>query len=179
MFEPASIINQDLFFKIHNISNQNSFLDGLMIFGADYLIFLCFLVTIYLAVKKNVAEKKALLLILLSFGVGFVLVKTIGALIYEPRPYVTYNLTALSSFAPNDSFPSDHITIMTILASAYSYYKSKYTVFFIVALIIIGFSRIYVGVHYPGDILGGIIFGLVAVWISTKVKKYLVNKLSN
>lgn len=170
-------LNQEYFFKIFQLSGQNKIFDNLMIFSAVYLIFLTLFISIVFSILGGVKEKKSLLLCMLSFGVGFILLKTLGFLLYEPRPFTSFQITPIIGFAPGDAFPSDHTTILTILALSYSAYKSKLTWFLISVLFLVGFSRIYTGVHYPVDILGGIIFGTVSVYISWKIKGSLMKKI--
>lgn len=176
MFEAVALTNQNLFEETHNIAGQNPIVDSIMVFGADYVIIIALLLAIFLFFTKGIIEKKAALLTLLSFGIGFILIKTVGKFIEEPRPFIKYDFQPLINFAPNDTFPSDHTIILTILFLSFYYYRSKYAMLFLVALIWTGFARVYAGVHYPGDIAGGLIFGLVSVFIAVKIKKYLVKK---
>ena len=174
MFEVFALTNQNLFEAIRNMTGQSPVVDWLMVFGADYIIILAIFFAIFLFFTKGILERKAFLLSVLSFGIAFIFIKTIGKLIEEPRPFIKYNFQPLTSFAPNDSFPSDHTIILAILFLCFYYYKSKYRWIFLVALIWTGIARVYVGVHYPGDIAGGLIFACVSVFIAVKVKKYLV-----
>ena len=178
MLDSILSANKDLFFQTFGLAGHNSLLDFLMAFSANYLILIALILIFILPFTKGVTEKKALILILLAFGIGFILIKTIGIFINEPRPFMTYAIKPLINHAADDSFPSDHTIIMTIIAASYSYYRSKYSTFFIIFLFLTGIARVYVGVHYPLDIVGGIILGIIAVWIASKLKKYLVNKLS-
>lgn len=65
----------------------------------------------------------------------------------------------LLGFKNSDSFPSSHATNMFAQAMLFTlFYPSKWPIFFGFAGLI-GFSRVYVGVHYPGDVLGGAVLG--------------------
>lgn len=94
--------------------------------------------------------------------------------IARPRPYVT--VSAIYPLIPKPmeySFPSGHACVS--FASAFIYYRmvpKKYGIFAIVLASLIAFSRLYLGVHYPGDILGGI---LVA-WIGSTLVYYFMYK---
>jgi undecaprenyl-diphosphatase len=48
-------------------------------------------------------------------------------------------------------------------------YNKKIGVYFLVAAALVGLSRVYVGVHYPFDILGGILLALVTVFIMERI----------
>jgi len=70
------------------------------------------------------------------------------------------------------------VTVITMSAAViigYFYKKWKYFVFAIP--IIVGFSRVYVGVHYPFDVLGGWLFGyglawgMLSIWVILKVRE--------
>jgi len=71
------------------------------------------------------------------------------------------------------AFPSGHTTFMIALATAlYSYDKKLGIITFILGLLI-GFSRVIVGLHFARDIFGGIIFGLILGFIFIKIlRKY-------
>jgi undecaprenyl-diphosphatase len=49
-------------------------------------------------------------------------------------------------------------------AMLFTLFYPKRLLYFMTFASLIGFSRIYTGVHYPGDILGGFIFGTVIAW---------------
>ena len=59
------------------------------------------------------------------------------------------------------SFPSNHAMNMFTAATVLSYFYQKYSCYFFGFAALIGFSRIYVGVHYPIDIIGGAVFGII------------------
>lgn len=63
------------------------------------------------------------------------------------------------------SFPSAHATNMFGQAMLLTLFYPKRILYFMVFASLIGFSRIYTGVHYPGDILGGFIFGTIIAWV--------------
>ena len=76
-------------------------------------------------------------------------------------------------------FVSGHATGTMIMATWFGYHYKKWMLYFIAFALVVSFSRIYVGVHWPSDVLGGIILGFavssgfIYVW-----KRYLVQKIS-
>ncbi|MFQ5769792.1 MAG: phosphatase PAP2 family protein [bacterium] len=59
------------------------------------------------------------------------------------------------------SFPSGHATNSFAAALLFSYFYRNYRYFLFGMAALVSFSRIYVGVHYPADVLAGIILGIV------------------
>lgn len=169
--------NLSLFFLIFGLSNQYQLLDYLMIFGARYVILLTFLIIFVLVFKGSIKERKAFLLTILAIPVAVVIIKIIHLFIFEPRPFVTYHFTPLFSYDPDASFPSRHASIMSVIAFAYTYFKSKWAILFLTFMIWIGISRIYVGVHYPLDILGGVLVGATSIVISKQIIRLLFRRL--
>lgn len=165
--------NVDLFFLIFNLRNQSVLLDNLMIFGARYLILVAFLLFFILAVKGSIKEKKAFLISILALPVATLIIMGIHLFIVEPRPFVTYHLTPLYTYNPDASFPSRHASFIAVLAFSYIYFKSKWALLFLIFMIWVGISRIYVGIHYPLDILGGFIVGIVSLVIALHLKKLI------
>jgi undecaprenyl-diphosphatase len=119
--------------------------------------------------------------------------------VFEPRPFVTHHVNLLISHAADGSFPSDHTAwsfavvgvllfalLPTLLAArntqtipgiASHLARIRIPLWLIVVAIVIacsiGFARVYVGVHYPDDILGGAIDGLLAAGIVTVLGRWL------
>ena len=104
---------------------------------------------------------------LLSIAIGFlitnVLLKNIVA---RPRPFDAYTEIIPLITRPTDfSFPSGHTCASFACALAFfRMLPKKYGVPAVILAGMVAFSRLYLGVHYPGDVLGGF---LVAVFAST------------
>lgn len=157
--------NTGLFYLIFNLHGQSGVADNLMSFGATNFIYLLFLLVFILGIKGGTKEKKALILILVSLPIAIFLIKIIHIFFYEPRPFVAFHFSSLVPETPNASFPSRHATIAAILAFSYTYLKSKWAIFFLLTMIWIGIGRVYVGVHYPLDILGGFVIAIFSIVI--------------
>ena len=95
------------------------------------------------------------------FFLGGLLVTTIlvnnviKPLIHRERPR-TNILTQPTDY----SFPSGHAATSFFAAAILTYYHRKKRALFLILAILISFSRIYLGVHYFGDVLAGAIIGL-------------------
>lgn len=144
-----------------------------MVFGATYLIYLALLLVLILGIKGSIREKKALLLILVSVPIALLLIVIIHLFFFEPRPFANFHFTPIVPEKAGASFPSHHAAITAVLAFAYTYFKSRWSLLLLFIMCWVGLSRIFVGVHYPLDILGGFVTAIVAIFISLQIKKNL------
>lgn len=166
--------NESLFFSIFDLNGLSWTLDQSMILATTYLIYLTFLLILILGLKGGIREKKALLFIILGIPISILLIKIIHLFLFVPRPFVTFHLSPIvMEAADSASFPSRHATIAGVLAFAYTYFKSKWSPLLIFIMLWIGISRIYVGVHYPLDILGGFIVAIISLALALIIKKFL------
>jgi len=76
------------------------------------------------------------------------------------RPYLTHpHATLLIARSHDPSFPSDHATGAFAIATAIWFYDRTAGALFLVLAALLAFARVYVGTHYPSDVLGGAAIG--------------------
>ena len=94
-------------------------------------------------------------------------------LVKRPRPFVTFTDLQIIIPTPSQySFPSGHTSSSFAAAAVfYRHLPKKLGVSSVVLAGLIGFSRMYVGVHYPTDVLAGVIMGVFLSYLA----EYLVN----
>ena len=103
--------------------------------------------------------------LLLEFLLNNLIIKNLFARI---RPYeVIDGLILLVGKAPDYSFPSGHTGSAFALAVVILMDR-KYGIIALILASLMGFSRLYVGIHYPSDVLGGVILGVVTSVIAVK-----------
>lgn len=93
-------------------------------------------------------------------------------LVARPRPFSTYSDLIPLIASPKDfSFPSGHtLASFAGAVSLFCYYRKTGVAALFLAFAI-GFSRMYVGVHYPSDVLVGAILGTCFALLSVKVMR--------
>lgn len=116
-----------------------------------------------------------ILSLLLNLICGNLIIKN---LVQRPRPYQVDTSVIPLIYPSEYSFPSGHTSSsFTAACSIFLYHKRAGIAAFVVAAMI-AFTRLYLFVHYPTDILGGIILGVVcAIIVRYAVKKYIEPKL--
>lgn len=96
----------------------------------------------------------------------------------ERRPYQSMqNVLLLVSRSNDYGFPSDHATMAGAVATALLYVNRKLGVVAWALAIILAFSRVYVGAHYPHDVVAGLILGAAVIVIGRLVAQPLLVRL--
>lgn len=103
-------------------------------------------------------------------------VETIKALADRDRPFLTFEQTRIIGWRERgDSFPSGHTTqiffLMTLFIQHFHPHISGAAALYVVAALV-GFTRIYVGAHYPRDVIAGIVLGCVWGILTGQVRPY-------
>ncbi|MDQ0991702.1 phosphatase PAP2 family protein [Streptomyces sp. V3I7] len=96
----------------------------------------------------------------LAAGIAVLVNVPIRGFVERPRPFVDHrDLAVLVSGKDDFSFVSDHATITMALGVALFVANRKYGIAGIALALLEGFCRVYMGVHYPTDVIGGFALG--------------------
>jgi membrane-associated phospholipid phosphatase len=159
-------IPSDKFFKF--VSNSNS----IFIVGVPLCLGVIGLINHDKDVQLNSGG------IILASAINFGLTEVLKYSIDRPRPFERYSFITKKSDAGNPSFPSGHTSGAFATATSFSLAYPKW---YIIAPSFawagtVAYSRLQLGVHYPSDVLGGIIVGVGSSWIAYKAQKWIDNK---
>ena len=87
------------------------------------------------------------------------------------------NADAMDVAAQGYSFPSGHSCNAVTVYGSLAAHEKKRKIFWVLAVLLpllVGFSRVFVGAHYPTDVLGGWVLGIIIVtlipWLKRKIK---------
>lgn len=87
-------------------------------------------------------------------------------LVAIPRPFTLRENVQLLIPAPQDySFPSGHTGAAFASAAALYFSRARYWIVVFVLAVLIAFSRLYLYVHFPTDVLAGIVLGIASAWL--------------
>ena len=118
------------------------------------------------------------LFLLLALLVGLLICNiTLKPLIARIRPYDLKQGIDLLIEAPTDfSFPSGHTNASFVFATVIFCTNKKWGVGAFILAALIAFSRLYLYVHYPTDVLAGIVCGIFAGWITVFLLRKLLTR---
>ncbi|MEK7659429.1 MAG: phosphatase PAP2 family protein [Patescibacteria group bacterium] len=136
----------------------------IIIFSAEYLGYILLAVFLILFLKNR--RKDFLIIPLFSALLSrFIFTEIIRFFYFRPRPFVAKMITPLIDHAPTASFPSGHAAFFFALSAGIYSFNKKAGLWFFGASFIIGFSRVFSGLHYPTDVLGGLALGIFSFWL--------------
>ena len=152
-------MNYTVFQWINNFAGSSKLLDTLMIAitnSAPYVAILFMLILWFNNGKKENAIRKqyTVLYTTLSVSIALLVNVLIHAVYYHPRPFITHHVNQLVPHAADSSFVSDHSVLVFSIAFVFILRGEKLKYIALIWAILVGVSRMYVGVHYPLDILG-------------------------
>ncbi|WP_334104450.1 phosphatase PAP2 family protein [Muricomes intestini] len=120
--------------------------------------------------------RKIGIMALLALSIGFLITNlALKNLVARIRPYETVESLKLLIARQSDfSFPSGHACASFAAASVYfRKLPQKWGISAVVLAALIAFSRLYVGVHYPTDVLAGAVIGIWAAWAAIHLVEYI------
>ena len=166
-----------LFQLINQFALRFAWLDSLGIFFAGYFEFvLLFALLVFLAVRFQKYWKMVAGAILSAVLTRLVIVNIIRWIWHRPRPFVEHNVNLLLQHADEGAFPSGHAAFYFAIATIVFLYNKKAGILFFIASFLISLGRVFVGIHWPTDILAGAAVGILSGLLVYKLsKKYLLN----
>jgi undecaprenyl-diphosphatase len=121
---------------------------------------------LFLFLRGGISGRTAALLLIPTFIVSDQLSSSVLKFIFDrPRPcHSLSNVQLLVPCGSGYSFPSSHAVNAFAAALVLSHFIARWSWAFFTAAGLLAFSRLYVGVHYPSDVLGGAVIGLGCGW---------------
>lgn len=147
-------------------------LDGFMK-GVTFLgtieFYIVFIPALYWSIDQTLGMRVLFMLILVDTPASY-----FKQLLHQPRPYWIGGVKALleeTSYGIPSSHASNTMAVWGLIA--YTLKKSWMWVFAVVLVFLIGLSRMYLGVHFPQDVLGGWLLGLLMLFVFLKYESRL------
>lgn len=141
---------------------------------------LAIVLVLFLAVNFKKYWRMILEAIVVAIFTRFVLAEIIRWLWFRPRPFVTNNVNLLIDYNTKEaSFPSGHASFYFALSTIVYFYNKEIGIIFYIASLFIVLARVFVGIHWPSDILAGAILGIFVGLALNKIFKNIYLKSDN
>ena len=169
-----SQLNIDAFRAINNLGKQYSFLNSTMIFLAEYMVYFLGLIIIAYWFTRSRKNKMMIIQAMVAFVTAEIIGKLAGKFHLNYQPFaVLSDVNKLIDHAVDNSFPSDHTILFFSICFSFWLVRKKTGWLWLVLAFCVAISRIWVGVHYPFDVVTGAILGsisaLFSYWLTPKI----------
>jgi undecaprenyl-diphosphatase len=174
-------MNNYLFNLLNGLAVNYPALNPLFAFMGREFVYIAGIILVYflLAHKDKKIGARELAVMIMVAGVAWFIADILKGVFDTVRPFVDDpNVMQLFPKDADGAFPSGHATFFSALAMTMWFYNRKVALWLIASALVIGVGRVISGVHWPGDILGGYVLGiLVSVVMHFVIQKFL-NKRS-
>ena len=162
-------LNLAWFAKINASQHASHVMIDLAIFIANDTFYLLALLLLLLWCFGDQQRKdyalKAVFLTAISLSIGLI----ISQVYFHPRPFMIGVGHTFIQHAPDASFPSDHMLIFSTIALSYLFSQRKVAgIILLVLAFFVAWSRVYLGVHFPLDMVGAfciaLLVNVVGIW---------------
>lgn len=156
-------LNIALFYIINQLAVSFPLLAPVAVLLAEYTVLVLPVVFIIYGLSGRRDKRLMLISSILAFFLAVIVGRLLGLLHDNEQPfYVLKGANQLIEHAIDNSFPSDHTMLFFSVCVSFFLYKAAWRYAWLLLAVLVGLSRIVVGVHYPFDVFVGACLGVVA-----------------
>ncbi|HEK9103302.1 TPA: undecaprenyl-diphosphatase [Bacillus pseudomycoides] len=177
-----SQLNIDTFRAINDLGKQYSSLNSTMVFLAEYMVYFLGLIIIAYWFTQSRKNKMMIIQAMVAFVTAEIIGKLAGKFHLNYQPFaVLPDVNKLVDHAVDNSFPSDHTILFFSICFSFWLVRKKTGSLLLTLAFCVAISRIWVGVHYPFDVVTGALIGIISAlfsyWLTPKITfiKQLLN----
>lgn len=172
-----------LIFYLININMQNPVFDIVMPFISSIGYFsIWIIVCILLFVFGGKKGRNVAVVCIVALVFGYYLTEILKYVVPRPRPYAMLDGVRVLTNIDGSSWPSGHTVASfigaIIIGRSYSFNfkgkKCKLIYPLLVFAFLVGFSRIYNGVHYPSDVISGVLIGIFCALLILRIEEDII-----
>lgn len=174
-------MNDLILHLINGAAGESAVLDAAMKIAATDMIYLAVPLLAFLWLSPARPEERpfnqrAAVTIVLATLAALAIGSLVGRIYWESRPFVAdARVIDLVPHAPDNSFPSHHAAVAFAIAGALSWSRRQIGAFALAAAATIALARVFVGVHWPIDVVAGATIGLLCGSLAALAAPLLVH----
>ncbi len=174
-----------------NHLGAGTFVDSfsILISSLTFLVVFWAAIAVFILVKDRKKGRIAVIALLIALALHFIITTGVmkgfvgNEVYFRERPYIAHpgEIIPIGELGTDASFPSGHVAAALAMLTVLIYYYRKYWPGALIFALLMGFSRVHNGMHYPSDVIAGAIFGIaygaIAIYVTKNVvKKEEINK---
>lgn len=152
----------------------------LFILIAKYLYFAAGVIAIIWFWKLPRREKRETAIFgIIVLPIVYIVSRIAATFYFDPRSFVTNHFTPLVPHSPDNGFPSDHVLLVSAIASVIFPFDKKTSMMIWFIALLVGISRVYVGIHHSIDIVGSAVISASVSIFFYFVFKSMMHKINS
>lgn len=172
-------LDLQIFHFLYGLSEKLNISHRTIVFVAEYIPYILLAVTfvylLYSSMSRHQRIRAAISLIIAATLSSLAVTQAIRLIWHRPRPFVSLNLNEIV-YEASHSFPSAHSAVFFALSTVIYFYSKRLGILFFITTAIICFGRILAGVHYPSDILAGLVVGVLSGIVARYVENIILRR---
>jgi len=150
--------------------------DLLFIFGAKYLYLVVIIIAaLWFLRQPRPKQKEIFILACICLPLIYVISLAVGNLYYNPQPFVVEGFKPLIPHKADNGFPSHHVLLLSAISALIFPFSRRIGLLLWILTLVVGFSRVYAGVHHIVDVIASMLISIIPVTIACFVIKYFKN----